>query len=528
MKTRTKHKKISIELYNLLSTKEVFQGDNYKAIYCAFIFLQEISYYNRRNCQDYSEYYNKTIKDIFQISPGGYRKYLDALVELDLLLIDENYSLPTFKDAKDGHCKAYSITDIGNSLLYSSNRQYLEQLHTNKDIIQLNYQQISKSKVNNRTYNDYILDYIHDGLINMTFSYQEVIKCLDESDKAIEDKVFITNMLIKFKEKKFTKLSRNKADNRIWNEFVAMMGDYRKFFKYKNMTRSYIVDIRACHPTFWSSYIIKSTFIKSPAGDSGAEIHPELLSQHHNEGVSLTTLKKRLYLRAFKEHHKWVALFTNEALDPRLVIVKDCKYTCISDVKRALTETMNGSTAHPKITSWLKKKFPCLYSLWLKNGINIKRTGCQISQNYETVLLQDEGLYRLCDSLDIKITYEYDGVSVYENVGAGVFANDNDLDITDKVKCITEYIKAQSMKLFGVSLVMKIKLPVNEMLQASIDHDNSVKKARFTEMYADINHKYIKLIRNTKGGTIGSPKQLQKLWTLKDKRDYIKYKLIEL
>ncbi len=518
-KLSSKHKKISVEFYNLLNTHPTYI-QNWRAIYPAFIFLKEISRCNRRTTTNggFSEYSSKKIQKIF--NNARYTKYVIALQELDLLLKDDNYSIPTSSKAKDGHCKAYKVTNLGNSLLYSSNLEYLKLLHKDKNIIRLNQKAISQSGIMNKEYGDYLLDYIHDGLKNMTFNYEEVIQCLENSDKSIEDKVHITNILIKFKEKKFTPLKRNVTDNRIWNEFVGMMSDFRQFFKYKNMDRTFIVDIRACHPTFWSSYILNH-IIKSPASDCGAENHPELLSIHHNVHLKADKSRNRLIYRASREHEKWVKLFTNEVIDPRTVMLLKCGYVCESDVKVALSETINGSNSHPKLLKWIETEFPVLYSFWRNQSIeNIKKTGNMISTHYETILMQNEQLYKMCELLDIKLTHEYDGFSIYCAVG--------DDKALDKVSGIVDYLKIESKKVFGIDLICKIKTPVNEMIKSSSEYDKSNDKNKLSELYHDIHQKYIKLIRKTNGGKLGTYEQKQKLWVLKEKNDYLKTELYKL
>ena len=86
-----------------------------------------------------------------------------------------------------------------------------------------------------KTYNNYVLDYIQDGINHLNYDYGQASAIINGSLWEESTKTSAATSLINFKEKNFTDLQYNIADGRVWNEFVGMKSDLRVAFKYKNM-----------------------------------------------------------------------------------------------------------------------------------------------------------------------------------------------------------------------------------------------------------------------------------------------------
>lgn len=524
-----RHKKINKEFYDLLVSHPAFKSVP-KAIYPSFVFLQRVSFYNNRNEELLSEYYSRNISDIFK-SVKEYKLYLNALVELKLLIVNEKFILPskdnTGNSLNDGHCKSYHTTELANDLLYSLNLEYLDKLHNDKKLIRQTQQNISYRKVLSKKYDDYVLNYIHDGIINMTYDYKEVLSLIVNSDKSTVEKNHIIDTLIKFKEKDFNSLHNNKSDNRIWNEFVELCSDYRKYFKYKNMSIKAIIDIRACWPTFWSSYILS---VYNKGGNIPKEVHsiPSILHDvppfHDTHPPSPDSIGSNMCgcteikvdIKTLNDEHiRWLELFENEAIDPRDIIAEECGYKSKDEAKEALNQSLNGSIKWPELINWLKTSFPVLFAVW--NTTKKKETGINISKDYETVLMQNWRLYKIADELNIKLTYEYDGFSVY---------SEESINLLGKVDFIIKYLKSECQKKFGISLVIKKKtVEDNGFLEVSKLHHFTKKKEKMEKQLQIAKINYIKLLRRTKGFSVGNNKEIVQCRQSKNKYLRIKNNL---
>ena len=307
--------------------------------------------------------------------------------------------------------------------------EYLRKLHSDPHTRRLNQQKVSNRKVMSKTYTDPLLAYLYDGLVNISYNhdlYEEVLK------KSLWSKPQHANVSDTFEiltTKKFGKLEVGEKDGRIHHEIVRLKSDARFLLRYKNTPYRATLDIRCCHPTFFSSYLLSHPYT----------LH--LLTHNHDIQVKLE-----------REHQKWIRLFCNPDADPKVIIQKACEFEEISYAKMAMNETLNGSKLYPDYLEWLKTKFPFLYQTWRKTVV--KETGVNISKNYEQKLMLDQGLYAKATDLGIvKITPEHDGV--------GVFAEENDDQLPAKLASLAEYIKSVSVDLFGVPIFIKTKYVFN-------------------------------------------------------------------
>lgn len=532
----SKHNKIKTKFYNLLIKQELYKN-NYKSIYNCYEFLKLVAHYNHKNSETFSQIHCKIIMNIFQ-SQKQYKIYLETLVELGLLLIDNFFVPPSVfndKELGDGQCKSYHITELGCEMLYSGESQILYNLHFDKNTIRTNQKRIYKSKVLKRSYNDELLDYIHETNINMTFDYQKANHYIETSDKSLLQKTQMKSVLNKFKEMNFIKLERSGSNNRIWNEFVGMNSELRSFFKYKDMNLVENFDIRSCAPIFFSSYI-------SSLYNNGGELF-ELVYKKLINLTKLTKLPHDLvvkgdnsYFLFYKniqlnnlpdtygtrenqlkeirkqldfEHNKWLKLFENELVDPRDVLISECGFESRDDSKSALIEGLNGSKQHPKFIKWLKFNYPVLFTIWELS--NTKQTSNNISKYYETILMQNTALYRMTKKMDIRLTYEYDGMSV--------FAKSSDFNIRSKIDILIKYIKSECINRFGINLVIKIKMvkPEKDFFTESRIHTFNLKRERL-KIKSDIQRKkYLKWNKRKYGSSLFSNEDLKKWRQAKDK-----------
>lgn len=452
--------RIGVEFYNKLTTHKAFEL-NWKAISPAFFLLQRIACLNDMSKGKAVEFYSGNIRETFRPycdkdkGDFAYYKYLTALKELGLLQIHKVYVVGD-SEGIEGHCNTYLVTSQAIDLLSSSNVEYLKALHSNKEVIHKNKDNIRKRMSREETYSDYVLSYIHDGLKHFEYDYPVAMNMISGSGWEEGTKQSAEVSLINFDTKDFTKLKYNNADGRVFNEFVAMKSDLRKCFTYKNMNRKAIIDIRSCWPTFFSSYVL-DLFTTCQDKKSLLSILPfpyhyvvdnVLDSNKCKEFRHITDTYVSTFQQSLEEEHKkWLALFTNPNLDPRNVIGSTIDRTK-DEVKEALNSWINGNKVYARLDSWILTNFPCLYAVW--QTTDVKTTGVNISKSYECRIMLHSDLYKLTEAQGIKVGYEYDGFSI--------FSSDCQSLLVSKVDYLAKAIKQICKKQFGIDLVLKIEL----------------------------------------------------------------------
>ena len=222
------------------------------------------------------------------------------------------------------------------------------------------------------------------------------------------------------------------------------------------MPRRTVIDIRACHPTFFSSYIL-GIYNNSPVSLLYyLPPHPlhyvvdNTSSPPYNNASTYSSIPTKEHIITTedikREHTRWVELFTNPAIDPREVIGMEICNTK-DEVKEGLNKTINGHKGYKKILGWIQNNFPALYSVW--QTTNTKKTGSFICIMYETKIMLNKDIYRLTDELKVKLTYEYDGFSV--------FSSDPPEVLEEKIRCIMAKIKEITDKICGIRIILKIE-----------------------------------------------------------------------
>src|ERR1035437_9232157 len=459
--------KVGVEFYKKLMTQPSFQK-NWKAISPAYYFVRRIADLNDMKDGEPAEFYSGTIADIFQpYTKGRYVEYLTALESLQILENNHASDYPAnphgkLKAGESGYCHEYRVTDLGCQLLHSGNMEYLKKLKSEPELKRANQKSISNRKVMHKTYDDPVLDYTYDGLKNISFDQDKAEQMISKSCWSDAQKRNVSNGLRSFEEKDFSELKFNLEDGRVYHELIQLKSDARVLLKYKHMPYRAFVDIRCCHPTFFSPYIIT---------------HPSTLHYIADNQDKAVVLEQ--------EHLKWIQLFCNPVIDPKEEIRKVCRFKDTAHAKRAMNESLNGSKVFLKtFLKWLQREFPMLYVLWQKT--DVKHTGNGISKKFEHPLIQNKNLCDLADTLGIKIQSEHDGF--------GVFACEDDAELENKLKCLAAHIQSCSVKLFGVSVVVKFKIVPdwsNFDLLAEMTH----KRGELEKEYAKLKPRWDRLRR---------------------------------
>ena len=414
--------KVGVELYERLMTQPDYE-QNWKAVSPAFYLVKRIAALNYIKDGQAVEFYSKTIGDIFKpYTAGRYLPFLAALRSLGILDYRERYRATL---NKTGDCRKYKVTDLGCQLLNSSNMEYLKALTIDPQQRRRNQKNISNRKVISKFYDDPVLDYVYDCLKHLSFDYEEAERMIAKSVWSNAQQANVSGILCSIRTKLFDELEVGEKDGRIHHELVRLKSDARVLLNYKDLPYKAVVDIRSCHPTFFSLYLL-----------------------NHSNTHQYLTVNTDKATALQQEHAKWICLFSNPASDPKQVIRKACRLKDIETAKAAMNESLNGSKQHPKYLVWLKTEFPTLFAIW--QTTEVKDTGNAIARTYENPLILNNGLNELANKLSLKIMPEHDGF--------GVFTNEEGEELQTKLDSLKDYVQSLSSKLFGIPIVIKTKL----------------------------------------------------------------------
>ena len=153
---------------------------------------------------------------------------------------------------------------------------------------------------------------------------------------------------------------------------------------------------------------------------------------------------------------RWNELFSDPDTDPKTVLIRDLGYTR-EQSKAALNQTINGGKRYGRFIKWFKEHFPRLFAVW--NRTDKAKVGVGISTWYETVLMQDMGLYALAGTLGLHLTYEFDG--------CGVMCRNDDKEILAKIQQLIAFIQAVSEHRWGIRPVVVVKTAMGETVDMS-------------------------------------------------------------
>lgn len=422
MKRKYLNLQVGVEFFDALMSRPSFQ-QNQNAVSPAFYFVGRIAELNARKGGAAVEFWSGTIATVFQPYTGGaYVPFLDDLGVLDILDIDHRYE---FTPNKAGHCKKYKVTDYGCRLVHSSNMAYLKALKDDPALRRQNQKSISKRKVMSKTLENPVLDYVHDGLKHLSFDCGALERTIAKSAWSDAQKTNVSGTLRTIAEKTFKEPEFTEEDGRIHHEVVRLKSDARFLLRYKGMPYKAAVDIRCCHPTFFSSYL---------------RSHPYTLHYVTHKGDMLAALEH--------EHKKWIGVFCDTEEHPKEVVRKACRFADVETAKAAMNQSLNGSKRFPKYLAWLKREFPTLYEIWQKT--DVKATGNAIARKFEHELILHTGLCERAEAMGVKILPEHDGF--------GVFAADEGRELQSKLISLAGYLTSSSIERFGIPIVVKTKL----------------------------------------------------------------------
>jgi len=430
------HSKISSELYALLRKESPFDAAP-EAICAVDYVLREIDRLSHLN-QRQAGWAFMDRKWLFNHLGKGYGDCMATLDRLGLVEVNRHFIVGLYP-------RSYRLTLAGLQVVNDSYKEYLKALTGDKALKRSIQQSISKRGVMHHSYSDPVLQYIYHGLTTTHFDLDKLPavmldiatkrRAAGESEGAILNAenaamLSITALI----EKRFGPLRYNESDSRVWDNYISLSSHYRGLVSYESpngyrLARIACVDIRACHPTFLSSHVLKC-----------------------GESLALTA-KERLTL--LNEHRAWVEQFTGVE-DPRRRIAREtgveyCK------VKELLNKSINGYLGHDgkPILAWIQRNYPTLFAVWQQT--DIKTTGPAISKLFESKLTLHPELYTYFDSLgDFKAGYEYDGFSL--------FLVPTDAALSAKVEGVVSKMQALSQRLFGFKVVMKaeyVSAPAN-------------------------------------------------------------------
>ena len=417
--------RVSVTFYNLLRTDKAFDASP-EVIPCAYYWLTQLRRKNsfdaktfRRCRRKGSSIASVQIKRTFRRYTGAhsYKQYLAALVSLGLLEILETFCPRSYdKINNTGKCFEYSVTAKCDALLDDSEREYFRKLVAREPIEQtLIAESITLRNTMNIHYSDDSLAYLWEGLVNLEWDLDYANHLLRTVPLTVEASGAVHALLNDCCRKDYRILQRQKG--RVWHEFVALPSAFRQAATYKGMPRRFTLDIRACHPTFLSAYLLS-------------------MYQNHIKHPPFTDDAIR------DEHKRWIELFCGEQ-DPRKA--GGALAHLSKDPKKALNEWLNGSKSYKRLDGWMKDNF---HALWLVfSQVNKKQTGTAICERYESELMQNPGLNELAFNLGVKVLYEYDGLSIFAPTG--------DTQLADKVNQLAAYVRQLSMDRFGIPLVLK-------------------------------------------------------------------------
>jgi hypothetical protein len=460
--------KVSIELNNLLSQQFIFRSGNYKAISNCERLLNTIEWYSGQNKDGWAGIQCKKLENCFKSTNINYSDVLLVLERVGLIHKPRKgfYNRAT----QEGKVSKFKLTDLGRQLLLDSNREYLRKLHNDPDIDRRIRKNRSQNKCRSKKTADVVAERIKNNTYAIVFDFTEFEKFWAQKSDAlsVEQKINILYSIISIREGNFKDIKRCDTDGRIHHPWVLMASSARYLFNLGGKQYIRVIDIRACHPTFWARYLI-DVLLFNLSDYLNKELDPNIIlkNKYNNIITKLTSISiykyynNILYIprfqeslhylaeneeKLFNEYIIWTEMWSNLDTDPRLLIAADLgkKHTKDS-IKPLLCSAINGSDN--QVSKWIRKNYPMLSKIWDKT--DKKHTGVNISKMYETKLILNPENFELADRLGLEILPEHDGV--------GVFGDADDHDIAAKVDVLREAIQRDCLNSFGIKPVITVK-----------------------------------------------------------------------
>ena len=493
MPLKVTNPKISTELVQKLQDEPAFQNE--QAFSATYIFLRRVIYFSRN--QEYAFIPAKTIKEWFASYDVKYKECLDALVRCWIIEVDRQY-IVGFKT------RGYKLTENGVRLMADGELVYVRALFSDPKLKRQMQKRASYQKTRGKTYNNEFLEYISQGRLQYQYA-EHAVDFIQESAWPYLTKLDALTCLADFSERNFTKLKHNETDGRVWNEFVGMKSDLRRFFSIGDLKYSYVMDIRSCHPLFLAHYLVHCA-----KGKGWQAHHPLLPGDHQHTIVQNDQRKQREQSRSLSlpiittasttllpsipsipsntnshnnplshydgensdilaELNRWNTLFSDPSTDPKTVLIRELGYT-LEAAKAALNQTINGAEKYKKFIRWFKQHFPLLYAVWART--NMATVGNEISAYYETALMQNMELYKLAERLGLHLTYEYDG--------CGVMCREDDAEVLGKIQQLIAHVQAGSEDMWGIRPVVVVKTAAGEPVNMEIVATGATERCKVT------------------------------------------------
>ena len=451
--------KVGVELDQLLSRESLFQGEDYKGISASQRFMELVAWFSTQSEDETAGIGREKIANLFNAYKINYKSSNLVLESLGILYKCQNgfYN----KITKVGRVSRFKITELGWRLLVDGQREYLRKLHNDpdEDTRVRNNRRLKKKR--QKEVLGPVESIINNNLFDLEYSKEDFARFWREKGTYFTsgEQFNINYSIIKIREGDFNEIARNDKNGRIHHIWVLMKSDARPLFRLRGKPYSRILDIRACHPTFWARFILD--YLCNNNKDyilinNTISIPSNTMSNIYNNTISpisysLSPLGSLHYSygnvdELVNEWSRWNALWTNPDLDPRNLIARDLgngenKET----VKQLINSAMNGS--ENRVFEWICQNYPALSSIWLQT--DLKLTGLQISKFYETRLILDPGLFELAAGLGLDLLPEHDGL--------GIFAAEGDPELDQKAQALAARIGNNCLRLFGFRAVVKVK-----------------------------------------------------------------------
>jgi hypothetical protein len=462
--------KVGIELNNLLSQQFLFQGENYKAISNCEYLLNTIDFYSSQNKDGWAGIECKKLENIFKSTKVKYSKAIQALENVGLIHKPRKgfYNRAT----QTGTVARFKLTELGRSLLFNSNREYLRKLHHDLDLDRRIRKNRIQKKYRSEKSADTVIERIKNNIYALQYNHEDLEKYwaqrpFDLSDNKRKNIEYSITMI---REGKFKKIIRCAIDGRVHHPWVLMSSSVRHIFSLRGKPYNCAIDIRACHPTFWARYLIDLLLInlshyltKDTDGDIilknkfekiNAVLNsiPDYNNYYNLIDNNIPNFQESLHYlteneeKIVAEYVKWTEMWTSLEKDPRLSIADDLGKNHTKDnIKNLICSAINGSGN--SVYKWIRKHYPTLSKIWDKT--DKKHTGVNISKIYESKLILNEENFKLADRLNLEILPEHDGI--------GIFAVADELDVQMRIKHLQNAVQRTCENIFGIKAVITVK-----------------------------------------------------------------------
>jgi len=456
--------KISITLNKILAQEPIFQGENRcELISSCERFMRWIFEFSKRHKDGWAKIHSKACDNQF-------RRYKIKYSEVFEILERHGIMFPRkvgFKSMKNGEnvISRFKLTDFGVNLLFDPQKEYLRKLNNdakqdkrirNRKIKRKSRIKDSEDQVIAKTLTNILDLKIDQAAFDSFWIENKHTFSPDQIDK-------IEQSIDSIKNGKFKKLRRCVKDGRIHHPWVCMPTVLRPFFSLRGKKYLRILDLRSAHPTFWAKFICDISRLPEYLS-LNEDIREALMVKYkeYNNILTNSSISSSSYptppvslhyvslnvTHLIDEYIKWTAFWTNPDIDPKQYIIHELGGTHSRDeIKELINASIN--LQRNDVFYWIKKNYPVLFDIWKKT--HRKKTGNYISRFFETKLMLEPELILLAESMGLEVLTEHDGL--------GIFSDENDSELDQKVEKLRNWIQVRSLRLFGLKVQVKIDQP---------------------------------------------------------------------